>query len=613
MKKIRQVFFVTILVLLHVLSISGCNSPSSNNVPTRNGTFFWGSSGGGRYILFGLIDPSAFNDSYSASFSRAAFPPQNGYWYAVWLVTEADLESSPVSMGKISVAGDRLTFSPFSGMNYIIGDFNGTLNDWELIMDKIPGISVNKITLQVGGEFNFYPEDPDHSFPVIPYDGDNYEEPINDKPTSSVIFTPGRYVSDVIFLDRPSVSSAYEGFPVDLTGMRVEISYNNGEKVIKTAANASEFIVDPPVYETTFRSHSIRYIAEYNNPVYFPSHYSNREFRPPANNPSQNSYFYQITDPGTELAATLSGTLEYFEADSSYDFSGISVKANYSTGEKIITPTAAYTAAFIPGLIDESQIRILIGTKFITVPVSNNKVYPILKVEIAAGPNFINPIIFDDPRFYSMEADFHWLSKMNDASFRLTYTGTAVIKTIGFLDAYIKGRLSVIYPDSLDDSSPKLAFIFHGDSLNFDLSQVVPVYNRLASISVVPLVGSILLKGSGPLPPDDEQSFLRQVKISAVYQMGSNKNAVVTRENILIYPNTAANIYYTSADASLINNPIIETNVNINGILNSGASSSYDNKGRLSKAIVTFTSTSVGSVNYQSARSATIEVGVTGY
>ena len=592
------------------LALVGCDNQSSSPVPEKNGLYYWANTGSGRYALLGIAEPSSFEDG------KAVISPKSGYWYAVWLVTVNDLYSNPVSMGTISVNGKNLSFSPFPDMGFSTGVFTGTLENGILNMDSLPGISTGALSLEEGSGFNFDFDDPGGTFPIPPDDGEDMGGG-GSSAQSSMPFKAGRYVTDVVFIDRPSVKSAYEGYPVNLTGMKVEIRYNTGEKETKTASNAAEFLVEPPVYEASNGIHTIRYIAEYNNPSILVSNGMNREFRAPFTDPASDTSFYEILNPNAELEATVSGNKEYLESGLFFDFSGINIKASYSTGDRVIVPSSVYKINFTPGITsDESEVRIMVGRKYANVLIDNKRVYPILKVEIEKTASFSDQVLFDDPRFYSGNAEAHWLSRLKDSSFRVVFSGTTVSKSISAMDAIAKWRFDINTPPNLTNN-PKLSYTFYGEDGRIinEPSQAVPVFSRLNGITIEPLKGDIVLKGNGPLPRDDEQSFLRQVKISAVYQLGSNRNSTVKRDNILVYANPAAFIFSTGVDTELINASPLVTNVHGNpgGILTTSNSNLFNTKGRLSKASVSFTTTSVGDVNNSSSKSATIEVGVTGY
>ena len=590
------------------LTLTACSNPSSSSSgdPGTNGMYYWADAGYNRYVLVGIADPSSFDEG------RATFAPKSGYWYAIWFMAQNELYSDPVSMGTISVDGVNLNFSPFPNMGFSAGDFVGTLIEGVLTMEKIPGTNFGLTKLKEGGGFDFDPDNPGGNFPIPPDEDDG--TPGGNSTASAVLFTLGKYVSDVVFLDRPTASIAYEGFPVDLKGMRVEITYSNGEKKIKTDADAGEFVVEPPIYESDNGAHYIRYIAEYNYPFYFPSSPSEREFRAPQNDSAQGTYFYDIKNSSSELEVVVTGEIEYFEGDPNFDFSGVNIKATYSTGEKTITPTPVYKTRFFQNTTaSESEILVTVGRKYASIILDNKNVYPVSKFTVEKTPDFPDPILFDDPRFYSQEKESHWLSRLGGTSFGLAYAGTKTTKSIKLLEAYYSGRVDIDYPLNITD--PRIKYTFVGDNRNFEVFQVVPVYNRLSSISVESLKGLILLRKGDYLPEDDEQSFLKQVKISAVYQLGSDKNKTIRRENILIYPDIDASIYFTGVDTKLINASPIVTNVNKDpgGILNSANSLAYLNKRKLTKAMVSFTTNSVGSVQVPATKTATIEVGVLGY
>jgi len=580
--------------------------------PVSSNTYFWADAGNGRNIIVGMGNPASFT-------GKEAFAPKTGYWYSIWLAYVSDTTSDPISMGTITVSDNQLFFLPFLDMDFPDTVFKGTLSNGKLTMDNIPGTNLAGIALEEGGEFSFDPDDPAGSMPAVPNtggDGDGDGGPAS----TAGLFKPGRHVTDVAFIDRPTATSAYEGLPVDLTGMSVEITYNNGDKVTKTSANANEFIVTPPVYERPNGTHTIQYIGEYNNQNKLTSAMAKREFRAPSGSASLNTSFYEIMNQESELTATLTGDKDYFEGNPSFDFSGVSIKVKYSTGEKTITPTAVYKTAFhAAGAPNDSILTVEIGRKYANIPIKHNKVYSISGIGIANAPNFSDHFLFDDPRFFSPDAEKYWLSRFTGANLKLSYASTLEKKTLSIIRAQAEERLGFEYPDNLTEKDTKIKIILYGDDgRNFEAYQAIPVYNKLVSISIQQInTGLIILKGSGSLPPDDEQSFLKQIKISAVYQLATDKSRTIKRDNILIYPTETSTNKNVEVDANLINAPndSLVTNVTTEagGILTESNSKAYDTKNKLSKAKISFTTESAGNAPQQITKSATIEVGVTGY
>jgi len=607
-----NIYKLSPLFLAIFLAISACSIPPPPEDPvtpdSKNGALYYTEGAAGEWVIVGIADPAEIADN------RAAFAPKTGYWYVIGIGSESNAGGDPVSMGTIQVNGNSLTFSPFADMGFPAATFTGALGNGFLVMESIPGRNYTDIRVEEGRDFDFKSSDDPWgtggklpSVPGAPDFGGGAEAP----PPSGASFNPGKAVTDVIVIDSPSVKTAYEGFPVDLTGIKVEIYYSTGEKVTKTSANAKEFIVDPPVYTYPNAIHTLRYVAEYNNPPNLASSLFLREFRAPSN-AGEGYLFYELTNPYRELEATGTANKEYFEGYSTFDFSGISVKAEYSNGAKTITPTSAYQTRFISASSpDDSELLISVGSKYAVVPIKFNKVYSISSIQLEGAPSFSAQVLYDDPRFFSGNRDKHWLSKFNNVSVKFIYKGTSATKSVKITEAIGNG-LEADFPPNLTDKNPKITFIYRGDSNDFKTDYTVPVYNRLSGIELESTVGKIILKGSGPLPPDDEQSFLKQIRIKAFYQMGSDKNKIVARDNVLIYSSLSM---AAMADNDLIYAPVIETNVNTEegGILTAANSKAYDDKNKLAKAKVTFTTTSAGDSNQETAKSAVIEVGVTGY
>jgi hypothetical protein len=603
------------LFLALFLAFCACDSSTTDpgSSGSKNGALYYAEGNAGEWVIVGLGDPASISDN------RAAFAPKSGYWYVIGIGSETNAGEEPVSMGTITIQADgsRLTFTPFADMGFPSASFTGTLGQGYLIMDSIPGKNYSGFRVDEGSSYNFKSSDDPWGtgggLPSIPGAPDFGDDGGGDTPSGGANLNLGKFVSDVIIINNPSVKTAYEGFPVDLTGLTVEIHYSNGDKATKTSANANDFIIDPPVYTTANGVHTLKYAAEYNNQYALASSPSRREFRAPINNASQGSFFYEMINPEWILEATGAANMEYFEGIDSYDFSGVSIKALYSNGEKTINPTSVYKTSLDKSYSpDDAALNVYIGRRPALIPINFKKVYPLKDIQLEGSPDFSAHILYDDPRFISGEKEKHWLSKYNNVSLKLLYTGTSATKSIKLLKAIENELVECKFPENFIEKDPKITFTYSGENKDYTVTSVVPVYNKLVKITVESTVGDILLKGQGPLYPDDEESFLRQVKIKAFYQLSSNKNNIVVRDNILVYPPMPQNAYI---DPTLINADPIKTNVNRStdgGILNEANSNAYDKKKKLVKAKVTFSSKSVGS-DEATEKSATIEVGVTGY
>ena len=609
----RGIFKLIPLFLATFLAIA-CDSvpPEPDTTVSENGMLYYAEGSSGEWVIAGIANPKDIEDG------RTAFAPKNGYWYVIGIGSESDTDDEPVSMGTIQVEGGRLTFSPFTGKGFPTSSFTGTLDNGSLTIDSIPGRNYSGIKLAEGPGYSFKSSDDPWGtgggLPSIP-GGPNFGNPSKPPTSGGASFNPGKFVTDVIIIDSPNVKTAYEGLPVDLTGLKVEIRYNNGDKAEKTAADAKEFIVEPPVYTTAYGIHNLRYVGEYNNPLLLASSSFVREFRSPQNNANQGSSFYELRNPSMQLEATVTGTKEYFEGIGVTDFSGISIKAIYSNGEKTITPTSVYETSLTKVQSpDDSVLRIIVGSRYVVIPIKSNKVYSIRGIQLEGSPSYSAQVIYDDPRFFLGDAEKHWLSKFNNVNIRFLYKETSATKTLKITDAAGKG-LSVQYPENFMDKNPKITFKYQGDTDFFTVDSIVPVYNKLVSITAESTVGKIVLNGGGPLPADNEQSFLKQIKISAVYQSSTDKNKTIKRDNILVYPTETSYNINVGVDTNLINAPLLETNVDTGagGILNAANSKAYDDKNKLAKARVSFTTTSAGDSPQITEKSAILEVGVTGY
>jgi len=609
------------LFLFLFLAVCACKDQSTDNAVSKNGMLYYAEGNSGEWVIVGIADPASINDY------RAAFVPKTGYWYVIGIGSELNAGEEPVSMGTITVQGDgsSLIFSPFTDMGFPAATFTGTLDSGWLTMDSIPGKNYRGLELEEGPEFNFKSSDDPWgtggSLPSVPgapdFGGGDDGGGGGQTPSTGSDLNYGKFVSDVIILDNPNVSTAYEGFPVDLTGLKVEIRYNNGDTATKTASDADEFIIDPPVYTTPNGLHSLRYIGEYNNPYQLASGPSRREFRAPNNSSAQGSAFYEMLNPEWVLEAEGASSMEFFDGIDSYDFSGVSIKALYSNGEKTIYPNAVYKTFLNKTYAPETAaLNVYVGRRYALIAFPAKNVRTIRGIQLEGSPNFSAQVLYDDPRFFSGDAEKHWLSKYNNVSIKFLYDNTTTATKSVKLTRLLGNGIEPSFPATLAVKEPKLTFTYRRPdssyNTDFTVTSAVPVYNKLAKITVESTTGGIILKGNGPLYPDNEESFLRQIEIKAFYQLSTDKNNLVVRNNILIYPPMPQAAYINK---DLINASSVVTNVNTTegGILNASNSKSYDTKKKLAKAKVSLTTRGMGDADQETTKSATIEIGVTGY
>ncbi|MDR0447561.1 MAG: hypothetical protein LBH07_02720, partial [Treponema sp.] len=184
-----------------------------NSSSSKNGMLYFSEGSGGEWILVGIADPASIDDDET----RAAFTPKDGYWYVIGAASERNNSDKPISMGKIGIEGASLTFIPFSDMGYSGETFTGSFGDGFLIIDRIPGKSYSGLRVDEGYSYEFNsPDDPwgtGGGLPDIPGGPDTDAS----NGASSVSFSPGKHVTDVIIIDKPTAKTAYEGYPVDLT------------------------------------------------------------------------------------------------------------------------------------------------------------------------------------------------------------------------------------------------------------------------------------------------------------------------------------------------------------------------------------------------------------
>ena len=627
-------------LLLVLLVLLGCSSGGSK-AQDDNAVLYWGQAGA-MDVAVVIADPSALDGS------KAAYQPKTGHLYAI-ILPLFNL-GEPVSAGEIAISGSTITFKPRADFGYTQSNFTGTIINDSITLSSIPGTSYSNVTVDevatyriedgedlLGGDIPDFtnPGNP----PNYPDDGDDDNNGTVSPPVGGGNFSEGFYVTNVVITKPPTVTTAYEGEKVSLAGMVVTITYNDNhtDPITITSNYDNIFKVDPPGYTTEGATHTLTYIKEYNEvtpkPTFTAPVYS-------AANPTQ--LFYPIKEDsssvpdvtvtgGTLTVTTLTNTQVKYYAGYGPDYSSIVLKAKHDqpdtydlgkarpaapTGDKTLEVKAKYAGGNVTlefGRGQDNSTETAYHYTIASVPAFTT----IEKVKISQQPSFKHQFLFDDPRFFAADKLNHWLSHLADdsASIGIVYSGTTDTKSIRLAEAAIGRYVGTTTPEKLvfDTSSypdfPDTTFKFKYSTEVVELD--IPLYDTLASIAFENS-NAIVLKN-----PDDEDVFLRQARVSAIYQLGSNKSITV-KKSLFSIGNVAPNpvgfiTKYTNGE--------YETNVKKTGILTTANSNNYTTKGKTQKATVSFTTyfgkdsgkagTTEGTDKF--TRTASLEVGVVGY
>jgi len=439
--------------------------------------------------------------------------------------------------------------------------------------------------------------------------------PTNPPSTQGVAFNPGKYVVSVEIISGPTVKPVYEGTEVDLTGMKIKITYNDGSTETPTlsSANKADFSIEPPYYKKAKTEHKVRYIKEYNTSEAM-------KFNAPETNDFQLLKGWTIE--GDPIVKEFEGL--------GYEITGVTITGTYTpeTTTKTLFPAVESTSGTY-------YLRFGDTTNQAPTGISTNKnrqeklsdnipKYKLAAINISKDLVFNGQITFDDPRFFGEKAKEHWYGHLKDAVIGLVYENNTTLKSIRLAESAMSAPESIeleVYPKKDNGgwgSTPELEFKFKTSpptSTEITTKLAVPLYNTLASIGFdYSGTTPIVLNGGNS---DSDINFLGKAKPYAIYQMNNNKSNTVKKYLFVTDPTSGTisfNLWYINGSQDTA----IETNVNPEGILTSSSSASYDKDKKLQNAKVTYNArdgnlTPSVSVPASQSKSATLKVGVTGY
>ena len=435
--------------------------------------------------------------------------------------------------------------------------------------------------------------------------------PANPPPNNNLggaTFNAGTWVTNMEIISNPTVTTVYEGTEVDIAGLGVRLTYKDGS-IFEKAVTRNEFIITPPSYIGPSSDHELKYIGEF-----YPNQ-PKKTFKSP-------SSMFKISSVNLS-SYPLKALINYFEGYG-YEHSGISpITGYYITGQSssvssgspvytdILTPKTLYlnftTNASSSRKVDLKFGESSFNTWFAARDVDNyyelNRVY-------VNNAIFSKQITFDDPRAFASnigDKENFWISHLSDARIGLTYKGVASLqKEVKLIDAAMgtvpRTSFAITsYPEgwnrqiqyssnpasssSYDSSyyltsyvgsvpSRKLSVEYGMNNGNKSSDSFnVPVYDTIKGVSIESN-GKINLNAA---KSDNMETFLKQVRVYAVYQMGNNKNDAVRKQ---IYVGPAFNVFNDLYINGTANNNV---NRSEGGILNS-----TNSKKGSAKAQVTF-------------------------
>jgi len=630
--KFTRFFGLFLALFALVLLFSGCdllpfgkddNKPDNPDPKpnTKNGSVFHLQHTDKKHIFISIYSATNSTTSSTAnSIANRQITPQAGDYYAVVVLAESKNGSvtytgEPDSTGKLTAAGidGKFNFVPdddFEDQEAGIGSINGT----NLIMEKIPGTEYKNISLPHLQDDTLSATNLFGNIDIQGTGGGN-----DNTSSSESVFKPGKYVIGVKWANQtPTITTkVYEGREVTLpSNTSVIVTYNDGSTA-STVVNATSFYIDPPYYKIAGGTHYLIYIGEY----YDTSTADAPKFYAPTDSTSSSgstiTNFYTLNTP----LITGLDNLKYFEGYG-FDFSGVTIKGTYQTG----TPSTA--TAFTPYsdlynkhavlASDKTNVTFYFGNTSTTTSLSTY--YELSGIEILDAA-FKEQITFDDPRFFSSSASAHWYSHLSDASIGLKYNDTAKQQKISvakaamgrnFIGTSQDFKLNITLPTAW--TSNVLEFTYSKGSpatSSVTTTLEIPLYDTLSKVDITSKNGKrILLDGA---KPDNRITFLGQVNVSAIYQIGYNKGNTVRK------PVFIGNLFSEFNDWNI--NGTYETNVSTSGILNSGNSSAWNKNQKPQKASITlkaFQGNYTGDKTITAGTdltivTGTIEVGVTGY
>jgi len=658
MKKFLAIGFFLILFILF-----GCSDGSTSS--GDNAVVYYGESGM-RAVAVIIAEPSAF-DEY-----RAAYTPKTGHLYAI-MAPMANMDG-PVSAGEVAISGSTITFRPLEDFGFgSQSNFSGTISAESITLNSIPGTSytnfkVDKIATGraedllegdvFGGDISFSGNDEDNG---------NTGDLNNEKPDNGNIvneYTPGEtsYVAGRVVINIEEVYNAnnitlftpteivasknyyWEGQPASLSKIMVKITYDTGDPMYVT--NASDFVLDPPEYRSPGTSYTLYYKGDFtgthtcsitlNQAASGGNMGTSNAFVPFHGTPFKLDASTGLVTPDTATAKL--SRQEYYEDERRYTIAGTTLTAKYTDDDagkartRAIPINASYngTLKLKTGAMKSPELWLEIGGAVLHFPITT--IYGISNAALETKPSFSLPVLFDDPRLIHTSPYYkeHWASRLNGARLRVSYHDTTP-RTVDLIEALCFGynNASAFSQPSLSLPSDDLTespFIIIFEYCDIPVEITVPVYDRLVGIQVLNKSSAVVMEKSYQdsaylISASVEEIFLGKVKISATYQMGSNKSRTAKRDNILVYSATSPitgklDTYSLTGDAKL------ETNVDGtlgNTVLTKANSDRYEKDSskttKTSVKFITYPSdpSVVGVDTEQSQQYNKFEIGVRGY
>ena len=634
-------------LLLALLALSGCESSDSSG---DNAVLYYGESGA-RVVAVVIAEPSAL-DGY-----RAGYAPKTGHLYAISApMVKTD---EPVSMGEVSISGSTITFKPLAEFGFDSqSSFTGNMSGGSITFASIPGtpytnFKVNEIAS--GRAEDLFDGD------ISDYIGNsgngtntgntgNDSNPGNTNTGTGTSANSGYMAGKVVsYIELDSVASGpvigfkysngtryLEGFPVELSKISVTVYYDDDTKL--TVTDVKQFTIDPPEYRkfvSASDTQTIRYngdytgIRDYN--IVTPKRHD-FDIRPYI--PSFENILLDLTWPNKGDAENEKPLRRqtYYEDERLFSIEGPGIQAHYgdvnaTTGVEVylaLPNSVLYLGEFNHNPASP-ELTIHIGSKEATFPVT--EIYAVKNVALDTKPPFTLPILFDDPRLVNGGPDYleHWTTRLYGGKLRVNYIG-APSRTIDLVEALTYGypdyymtqtgydKPKLIVPNNLA-GNPELTISY---SFTTDLKIAIPVYNKLTGITIKnKSMQTILLDGAIRNPnhpaPDGDEVLFYNVRISATYQMGNDKNKTVDRDNILVYPESGTPL--AELDDKHIDIVVAGLTTNLATICTTANSEAYVNREKLVKATITYTTDYAGSGFTASPQSRhdSIEIGVSGY
>jgi len=624
-----------------VLLFSACNALPTDDDNKSNGSIFYLKHSDNKHIFISI---------YSSKSKQ--INPQAGDKYALAVLSEnADgsvkYSGPPNSEGELtSATGGKLNFKPKdSSQEAGLGSISGT----SLIMETVPGYpSYTNLNLKFLKDATLSSNNPFVNIDISSNsggggggdDGDDNSNSSNEVIIGTT-FTPGNYVKKIQFKNTPTTPrTVYEGQAVSISGT-VTVTYSDGSEIDKpiNVADPTKFYIDPPYYYGPGSQHTLYYVEEYSDPstagVIFYAPISTN-----LTDAAKRTIFYEFNNAveGTMITTTGLQSIKYFEGYG-FDLSGVNSQTKFRTypltGTSATVLTATANSTYIR-LYNYAKLDTTAGTTATlyfgnkpdprgTVSTFNpsKDIYRLDRIKSIYAP-FTRQITFDDPRFFSTNtSDYmsYWYSHLSDATIGLSYKDVILQQTIRVVDAAMKlntypfenyNTLAIVTPTAWSATAANniLNFTYGttatGSAATFPLE--IPLYSNLTGIEIVPKKsGTILLEGA---KSHNENTFLRQVTVNAIYQSNASKNNTNAIKKPVFVGPLFEGFYYLCINGSYT------TNLNAGGILNEASSNQWDKKKKPQKAEVTLNAYNgeiKGTVGTPQTAIGSLPIGVTGY